>query len=135
MFGVAALIVLGVTAMDPGTSDPPTRRPTLGTSPLALRPIGAPRLTNAQVNRQDRPDDKRRREEGRTFDRRPLLSALPTTLQGVRFDIGGLATDGRTTIIRARAMGLGARRARIAFETLKRRNRDRSQSYRLQIEP
>jgi hypothetical protein len=59
---------------------------------------------------------------------------LPLTLQSVRFEIGGLAADGRTTIIRANASGLGRRRARIAYDTLRRRAGDRSRSYRLEIQ-
>jgi len=53
----------------------------------------------------------------------------------VRFDIGGLGADDKTTIITADAQGLGTRRARIAYETLLRRTDDRSSSYRLRLQP
>lgn len=132
---IAAVVVVGVILLTGDTQHGRTTRPTSRTPTVALRPVPAPRLTEEQINRQDPPDARRQRDEARAFDRRPLLNALPTTLQGVRFDIGGLAADGRTTIIRADARGLGRRRARIAYATLRRRTGDRSRSYRLEIRP
>ena len=132
---IAAVAVVGVALLAGGTQDSRPTPPTSRTPTVALRPVPAPRLTKEQINRQDPPDAQRQRDEAHAFDRRPLLNALPTTLQGVRFDIGGLAADGRTTIIRADARGLGRRRARIAYATLRRRTGDRSPSYRLQIRP
>jgi hypothetical protein len=131
---IAAFVVAGVTLLTGDTQHGRTTPPS-GTATAALRPIPAPRLTEEQINRQDPPDARRQRDEAHAFDRRPLLNALPTTLQGVRFDIGGLAADGRTTIICADARGLGRRRARIAYATLRRRTGDRSRSYRLEIRP
>lgn len=98
-----------------------------------LHAVSAPRLTAHETDRQDRPDRRRQRAEALAFDRRPLLSVLPAVMQGVRFEIGGLDADGRTTIIRAHAGDGGSRRARIAFATLKRRVGDRSSSYRLAV--
>ena len=132
---IAAVAVVGVTLLAGGTQDGRPMPPASGTATVALRPVPAPRLTDEQINRQDPPDARRRRDEARAFDRRPLLNALPTTLQGVRFDIAGLAADGRTTIVHADARGLGRRRARIAYATLRRRTGDRSRSYRLEIQP
>jgi hypothetical protein len=130
---LTVLAVAGIALLTGGANHtPPT---TTGTGTLELRPVPAPRLTVDQINRQDRPNARRQRDEARSFDRRPLLNALPATLEGVNFDIGGLASDGRTTIIRAHPTRLGRRRARIAYETLKRRVGDRSHSYRLVIEP
>jgi hypothetical protein len=130
---LAALAVAGVTLLTGDAND--TRPSTTGTATVPLRSVPASRLTAAQINRQDRPNARRQRDEARSFDRRPLLNALPTTLEGVTFDIGGLASNGRTTIIRAHPRELGRRRARIAYDTLKRRVGDRSRSYRLVIEP
>lgn len=130
-----ALVFVGVIVLTGGANDE-FRTPTTslrGTS--AVRPVPAPSLTDLQINRQDPPDPQRQRDEARAFDQRPLLSALPTTFQGVTFDIGGLAADGRTTIVLADAHGLGRRRARIAYETLRRKTGDRSPSYRLEIQP
>ena len=132
---LAAVVVIGVTLPTGDTSDRRTTTRTTGTGTVALRPVPAPRLTAEQINRQDQPVVRRRRDEARAFDRRPLLNALPTTVHGVRFAIGGLDTDGRTTIVRANARGLGHRRARIAYETLRRRTGDRSRPYRLEIQP
>ena len=132
---LAAIVVAGVTLLTNGTSDRRTTTRTTGTGTVALRPVPAPRLTTDQINRQDQPDARRRRDEARAFDRRPLLNALPTTVHGVGFDIGGLDADGRTTVVRANARGLGHRSARIAYETLRRRTGDRSRSYRLEIQP
>jgi hypothetical protein len=100
-----------------------------------VRSVPAPRLTRQQINRQDAPDPRRQRDEAHAFDRRPLLNVLPTTVQSVQFEIAGLGYDGRTTIIRANAGGLGRRRARIAYGTLRRRTGDRSRSYRLEVHP
>jgi hypothetical protein len=132
---VAALVVLGVNLLAAGHGAAPATGTTARRSTVALRSVPVPRLTARQINRQDPRDARRQRDEARAFDRRPLLSALPTTFQSVRFEIGGLATDGRTTIIHASAGGLGRRRARIAFDTLRRRIGDRSRSYRLVFMP
>ena len=126
---VGAVLVIG-TLVDGGHRDRPLREDATRT---ALRPVPAPRLTAREIDRQDAPDRRRQRREAAAFDRRPLLNALPVVLHGVRFEIGGLATDGRTTIIRARVAGLAHRRARDAFATLRRRTGDRSRSYRLDI--
>ena len=131
----AAPVVLGANLLMPGHGDAPATGTTVRSRTVALPPVPAPRLTARQINRQDPPDARRQRDEARAFDRRPLLSALPTTFESVRFEIGGLAADGRTTIIHASAGGLGRRRARIAFDTLRRRIGDRSRSYRLVIMP
>ena len=132
---IGAVAFVGVTFLIGGTQDQRAKPPTTGTGTVSLRAVPAPRLTEEQINRQDPRDTRRQRYEARAHDRRPLLNALPTTLQGVRFDIGGLASDGRTTIILADANGLGRRRARIAYATLRRRTGDRSRSYRLEIRP
>ena len=132
---IGAVAFVGVTFLIGGTQGQRAKPPTSGTGTVALRAVPAPRLTEEQINRQDPPDARRQREEARVFDGRPLLNALPTTLQGVGFDIGGLAADGHTTIVRVDARGLGRRRARIAYATLRRRTGDRSRSYRLEIRP
>ena len=132
---VAAVVVVGVILLTGGMQHGRTTPRPSGTATAALRPVPVPRLTAEQINRQDPPDARRQRREAHAFDRRPLLNALPTTLQGVTFDIGGLAADGRTTIVRADAGGLGHRRARISYSTLRRRTGDRSRSYLLEIQP
>ena len=132
---IAAVAVAGVILLSGGKQGQRTAPPTSGAATVALRPVPAPRLTDEQINRQDPPDARRQRDESRVFDGRPLLNALPTTLQGVGFEIGGLAIDGHTTIVRVDARGLGRRRARIAYATLRRRTGDRSRSYQLEIRP
>jgi len=132
---LATVVVVGISLLVGDNADSPHVATTSPTGPAALRPLPAPRLTARQINRQDRPDARRQDNEAHAFDRRPLLNVLPITLQSVRFDIGGLAADGRTTIIRANAQGLGRRRAEIAYDTLRRRTGDRSRSYRLEIQP
>jgi hypothetical protein len=132
---LAAIVICGVSLLTGDHQEAPKTGTTSGTRTATVPSIPAPRLTARQINRQDRPDPRRQRDEAHVFDRRPLLSVLPTTLQSVRFEIGGLAADGRTTIIRANAGDLGRRRARIAYDTLRRRTGDRSSSYRLEIHP
>jgi hypothetical protein len=131
---LAAIVICGVSLLTGDHQKAPKTGTTSGTR-TTVRSVPAPRLTARQIDRQDRPDRRRQRDEARVFDRRPLLSVLPTTLQSVRFEIGGLAADGRTTVIRANAGDLGRRRARIAYDTLRRRTGDRSSSYRLEIRP
>jgi hypothetical protein len=131
---LGAIVICGVSLLTGDHQEAPKTRTTSGHT-ATVRSIPARRLTARQINRQDRPDRRRQRDEAHVFDRRPLLSVLPTTLQSVRFEIGGLAADGRTTIIRANAGDLGRRRARIAYDTLRRRTGDRSSSYRLEIHP
>ena len=132
---IAAVAVAGVVLLAGGKQEQGTMPPTPGTANVAPRPVPAPRLTEEQINRQDPPDAGRQRRESRVFDGRPLLNALPTTLQGIGFDIGHLAADGHTTIVRVDARGLGRRRARIAYASLRRRTGDRSRSYQLEIRP
>ncbi|MDQ3677210.1 MAG: hypothetical protein M3401_10475 [Actinomycetota bacterium] len=132
---LVTFVFVGIILLTGGANDGPMTPTTSFPGISDLRPVPAPQLTEEQINRQDPPDPQRQRDEARAFDRRPLLSALPTTLQGVTFDIGGLAADGRTTIVLADAHGLGRRRARIAYETLRRKTGDRSRSYRLESQP
>jgi hypothetical protein len=129
---ILIMLVVGVLVSN-GARDGPPSSATSTTQTYPARTVPAPRLGDEQINRQDPPDPQRQRREARAFDRRPLLNALPITLQGVTFDIGGLAADGRTTIIVADAHGIGRRRARIAFATLLRRTADRSNAYRLKV--
>src|SRR4051794_27971598 len=105
----AALISVGVSLLTGDRHDAVKTATTSGTSPARLRSAPVPRLTAQEINRQDPSDPRRQRGEARAYDRRPLLNALPITLQSVRFEIGGLGSDGRTTIIRANAGGLGRR--------------------------
>ena len=132
---LAAIVICGMSLLTGDHQEAPKTGTTSVTRTATVRSVPAPRLTARQINGQDRPDPRRQRDEAHVFDRRPLLSVLPTTLQSVRFEIGGLAADGRTTIIRANAGDLGRRRARIAYDTLRRRTGDRSRSYRLEIRP
>lgn len=132
---LAAIVICGISLLTGDRHDAPKTSKMSGALTATVRSVPAPRLTAQQINRQDRPDPRRQRDEAHVFDRRPLLNVLPTTLQSVRFAIGGLAPDGRTTIIHANARGLGRRRARIAYDTLRRRTGDRSRSYRLEIHP
>jgi hypothetical protein len=135
ILAVAALIVLGANVLGRDRTNRSITAVTAATSTVASRAVPAPRPTARQIDRQDRPDPRRQRREARAFDSRPLLAVLPTTLDGVRFEIGGLAAGGRATIIRASARGLGGRAARIAYDTLRRQTGDRSRSYLLEIEP
>lgn len=131
---LAALILAGAILLSDGADDrstPGERTPDSRT----LRPVPRSQFSAEQINRQDPPDAVRQRDEARAHDRRPLLNALPATVHGVAFDIGGLAADERTTIIRADARELGRRHARIAFQTLERITGDRSRSYRLEVTP
>jgi hypothetical protein len=131
-FAAVVLVAVNLLSDERNHAAPsPTSRATRTTP---LRHVPSPRLTEQQINHQDPPDRQRQRREARAFDRRPLLSALPTIWQGVRFEIGGLADDARTTIVVADAQGRGRRRAQIAWRTLLRRTGDRSDSYRLRIQ-
>lgn len=132
---VVALVIVGAALLAGRANGPPTTSQPPASPAGNLRRVPAPRLADAQINRQDRPNARRQREEARAFDGRPLLNALPAALQGVTFAIGGLAPDGHTTVIVADAQGLGRRRARIAFEMLQRRAGDRSDAYQLEVMP
>lgn len=134
-FALAAVLIVGLTLLTGDGNDRRETHPSWDIETQTVRPTPTPRFTAQEINRQEQPDARRRRAEARVFDRRPLLNALPTTLAGVRFEIDGLAADERTTIISAQASGLGRRRARIAYESLRRRTGDRSRSYRLVIQP
>jgi hypothetical protein len=132
---LAAVVMVGISLLTGDRHDASTTMTMSGTRTATVRWVPVPRFAPRQIDRQDRPVARRQRVEAHVFDRRPLLSVLPTTLQSVRFEIGGLAADGRTTIIRANARGLGRRRARIAYDALRRRTGDCSRSYRLKIYP
>jgi hypothetical protein len=132
---IVALLIAGAALLTEGSDGPPATPQPPGPQTSTLRRVPAPQLADEEINRQDRPNPRRQLEEARAFDRRPLLNSLPAALHGVTFDIGGLASDGHTTVIVADAHGLGRRRARIAFETLQRRAGDRSNAYQLQVAP
>src|SRR4051794_19069258 len=103
---LAAIVICGVSLLTGDRQEALRTAATSGSRTATVRSVPAPRLAARQIDRQDRPDPRRQRDEGHVFDRRPLLSVLPTTVQSVRFEIGGLAADGRRTIIRANAGGL-----------------------------
>src|SRR5436309_1624851 len=90
---LAGIVICGISLLAGDQQHAPRSAPTPATRTATLRPMPTPQLTARQINRQDRPDARRQRDEARVFDRRPLLSDLPITLQSVRFEIGGLATD------------------------------------------
>lgn len=133
--GLLLAIATAVALLDAGTSEPPTTPPGSSERTGELRPVPGSQLADEEINRQDPSDPEREDREARAFDQRPLLNALPITFRGVTFDIGGLAADGSTTIIHADHRGLGRRRARIAFETLRHQTGDRSDVYRLELRP
>lgn len=131
-FALVAVVCLAVVLL--ADSTPTTRRPSTPSAPAGAAPL-TPRFTQQQINRQDHTSSRQARREARAFDQRPLLNALPTNYQGVSVDIGGLATDGRRTVVTVDAHGQGRRRALIAYRALRRETGDRSEDYELEIRP
>ena len=131
-FALVAVVCLAVVLL--ADSTPTQRTPSTRSSPAETTPSG-PRLTEKQINRQDRTSKRQARREARAFDQRPLLNALPTNYQGVSVDIGGLAADGRRTVVTVDAHGQGRRWALVAYRALRRETGDRSDDYELEIRP
>lgn len=83
----------------PASGAAPTRPQRATPTPAPVRTPAPPRLSRAQINRQDRAGAARRAIEARVFDARPLLQRLPLARGGVRIDIAGLAPDDRSTVL------------------------------------
>lgn len=127
------VVCIGVVALTDAGPSQRSSLPRTGTTVDAIPP--GPRLSDRQINRQDRVTKRQARREAQVFDQRPLLSELPTVFEGVSFDIGGLAEDGRTTIIAIDANGQGRRRALLAYRALRRKVGDRSEAYQPEVRP
>lgn len=99
----AALIVVAALTV---TSDPKrVERPVASTpappdrTPAPVATPVPPRLSRAEVNRQDRITAAQRHRESRALDDRPLLTELPLELGPVTIDLGGQAPDRRRALL------------------------------------
>jgi hypothetical protein len=93
-----------------------------------------PVLRDAELNQQDRTSAQHRRREAHAFDTRPLLEALPTVRQGVRIDVGGLADDGRTVVLRISPGSRDLAHARGIYRRLLVAHLDAGTDYRIRWE-
>lgn len=132
---VAAAVAVGLAGggqAEDRAAEPPARE---RRSPASGPRPGHRRRTLAEINRQDRVGRAHRRRETRAFERRPLLQRLPVVSQGVTIDIGGLAADGRTTVLTI-SIGPGSRRHAIGvYRRWLRRTRDTGEAYRARLVP
>jgi hypothetical protein len=125
-----ALTGCGVPNPDAASSPSTASTPTPTTT--ALTPSPAP--TRAQVNRQDHPSPGQVRSQQAASSARPMLPALPITANGVTIDIGGLAPDGRTTILTLTTR-LGRAHALAAYRHELRRYGDTGRAYQPVVKP
>jgi hypothetical protein len=125
-FATAALSGCGLGNPDAASSPP---------APAPATPRRSPaRRTAAQVNRQDHPLAALVRSQAAAAAARPMLPALPITAAGVTIAVGGLAPDGRTTILtltsaRGRAHALAVYRHEL------RRYGDNGRAYQTSVQP
>ena len=104
-------------------------------APAAATPHrSAPRLTPAQVNRQDHPPAALVRSQAAAAAARPMLPALPITAAGVTIAVGGLAPDGRTTILTLTS-ALGRAHALAVYRHELRRYGDTGRAYQTSVQP
>lgn len=125
------LMLVGLLALLSSDEDRGDRTTTEAKSRVTRTPAPPP-LERDAIDRQDRSSTTRRRAEARVYDSRPLLTLLPATSAGVRIDIGGLAADGRTTILAIDPGPRSRAHARRVLAALFDRTRDRGDGYRLE---
>lgn len=92
------------------------------------------RLSSREINQQDRPSSTQRRREQRTARERSLLAHLPLSSHGVTIDVGGLASDHRTTVLTLRS-ARGEKAARREYRRMLARYHDTGGHYAVQVLP
>jgi hypothetical protein len=127
-----ALMLLGLLALLSGQGERGGRRPPESNQHHATRTPAPPSIDRAAIDLQDRTSTTRRRAEARVHDSRPLLTMLPARRAGVRVDIGGLAPDGRTTVLAIDPGSRSRAHARRVLAALLDRTQDRGDGYRLE---
>jgi hypothetical protein len=113
----------------PSSSAPPS-------TPASPPPAAAAAAsTAAQINRQDHPPAALERSQAAAAAARPMLPALPITAAGVTIAIGGLAPDGRTTILTITSPRGGRRHALAVYRYELRRYGDNGDAYQARVQP
>lgn len=107
------------------TRSTPASRPATAASTAAS--------TAAAINRQDHPPAALERSQAATAAERPLLPALPLATAGVTITVGGLAPDGRTTILTVTSPHGGRAHALTVYHALLRRYGDSGRAYQPQV--
>ena len=134
---VAAIALAGCGLHNPDAATTPARPSapppsTTTAAPRTLAPASSP--TPAQINRQDHPSPALQRSQQAANAARPMLPALPITANGVTIDIGGLAADGRTTILTLTTR-LGRAHALAVYRRELRRYGDTGRAYQPVVQP
>jgi hypothetical protein len=133
----AAIALAGCGVRNPAAATTPTAATTPATSTGAESPalaLTTSSPTPAEINRQDHPSPTLEREQQTASASRPMLPALPITANGVTIDIGGLAADGRTTVLTLTTR-LGRAHALAVYRHELRRYGDTGRAYRVEVKP
>ena len=125
-------MLVGLLVLLSSQDDRDGRRRPESKQPYATRTPAPPVLDRDAIDRQDRTSTARQRAEARVHDSRPLLTMLPARRAGVRLDIGGLAPDGRTTVLAIDPGSRSRAHARRVLAALLDHTRDRGDGYRLE---
>ena len=132
VIAASAALLVGCGISNPYATGP---APTTGTATTTTgRPGGGRALTAAQINRQDHPSRSLVRRQQAASRGRPMLSALPISTKGVRIAIGGLARDGRTTILTLTSRQ-GRTHALRVYQRELRRYGDNGHAYHVRVRP
>ncbi|MCA1657562.1 MAG: hypothetical protein LC713_07645 [Actinobacteria bacterium] len=94
----AAIALAGCGLHNPAAPATTTTAPPAAAARTATTPP-TPTPSAAQINRQDHPSPTLEHAQRAAAASRPMLPALPITANGVTIDVGGLAADGRTTVL------------------------------------
>lgn len=134
MIAASAALLVGCAISNPYTTDRVPTTTAASRPAAASRPGDGRALTAAQINRQDHPSRELLRRQQAARRARPMLSALPISSAGVRIAIGGLARDGRTTILTLTSRQGRAHALRVYRREL-RRYADDGRAYHVRVRP
>lgn len=103
--------------------------------PVVVTPASQPpsAFTIDEIDQQDRRTAALDRRVAEAYNSRALLAKLPTTVDGVRITIAGLAADNRTTILMLSPRARGPRHAREVYRHALATLDDSGAGYRVRI--
>lgn len=101
---------------------------------VATPPPAAPiRMTAAQIDAQDHRSPALDRRAAKAYSTRRLLTHLPTTVESVRIEIGGLTANGHTTLLTLHPDRRGDRHAMLVYRQALAAVADSGLAYRTRV--
>lgn len=132
---ISAALALAQPPGGPRYPAPPAPTRTQAPTSTPVPTPSPPRITRAQINRQDRASQHHRASEAEVFDARPLLTRLRLERAGVRIDIAGLAADDHHTVLAINPGRRSRTHARRVYQRTLRQAGDSGSAYVLEWAP